>query len=344
MRLLYIIIIFVVSALLVNCAGDKKINTSSDGFYVASWNIENLFDTIDDAEKADEWFTPESEINWTEDKLKNKIRNLSKVISTMNRGDGPDILGIQEVEHEYLLQMIIDSLKSDKHYKIVHEESPDVRGIDNAIIYNSNIFELVQKDALTVNLEDGKTTRQIIYAELKTNNESIHVFVNHWPSRRKGLKETEGNRVKAAQTLMDKLEKIDNLRSSNVIIMGDFNDMPSNISIKKILGAKAFECNDKYSEFALLNISHKQFQKGRGTYKYKDHWNMLDQIIISNSLLDGKNMDYDCESFEILKPEFIVQKDGKFAGTSLPTYGGRKYLGGYSDHYSIGAFFKIIEN
>ena len=344
MRFAYTFILIFFSSVLINCAGEDNIKNNLNGFFAASWNIENLFDTIDDEGKEDEWFTPDSEINWTSEKLANKVKNLAKVISYMNNSNGPDLLGIQEVEHEYLLQMILDSLKSNKNYKIVHEESPDVRGIDNALIYNSDLFELLRKEALTVNLEDGKTTRQIIYAELKTNNESVHVFVNHWPSRRNGLKETEGNRIKAAQTLINKLKQIENFESSNVIIMGDFNDMPANISIKEILGAKDFDCGNISPEFSLLNLAFNQFKKGNGTYKYKEHWNMLDQIIISKSLSDGKHIDYKCDTFEIIKPEFILQKDGKYAGTSLPTFGGKKYLGGFSDHFAIGAYFQIVKN
>lgn len=315
----------------------KQINE----FYIASWNIENLFDTVDDADKADEWFTAESEIKWTHDRLQTKTKNLAKVISYMNKGNGPDLLGIQEVEHADLLFKILDNLKTSKRYKVIHEESPDARGIDNALIYNSDLFKLIKHEALTVELEKGKTTRQIIYAELKISDESIHVFVNHWPSRREGLKETEWKRIKAAKTLMKKLKQIGNFEDENIIIIGDFNDLPSNISIKKILGAENINCDSNYSDFTLLNLAYSHFQEGKGTYKYRDHWNMLDQIIISNRLFDQKAIDYNCGTFEIIKPEYIIQKDGKYAGTSLPTYGGRKYLGGYSDHFSIGAEFII---
>lgn len=310
-------------------------------FYIASWNVENLFDTVDDADKADEWFTPASDINWTDDKLQTKTKNLSKVISYMNDGKGPDLLGIQEVEHADLLFDILDNPKIKKKYKVIHEESPDARGIDNALIYNSDLFKLIKHEALTVDLEKGKTTRQIIYAELEFSEESIHVFVNHWPSRREGLKETEWKRIEAAKTLMTKLKQIGNFKDENIIILGDFNDLPSNVSIKKILRAEKLNCDSNYSEFTLLNLAYSQFQEGKGTYKYREHWNMLDQIIISNRLLDQKTIDYKCGTFEIVKPDFIIQKKGKYAGTSLPTYGGRKYLGGFSDHFAVGAKFII---
>jgi predicted extracellular nuclease len=319
----------------------KEINSSS--FYVANWNVENLFDTMDDPNKFDESFTPNGEKNWTEDKLNQKLENLAKVISQMNNGQGPDILGLEEVENEFVLISLLNKISLKKNYKIIHEESPDKRGIDNAVIYNSDMFTLNHSEPIEVKLKNGKTTRDILYSNLEINEYQLHVFVNHWSSRREGLKKTEERRVQAAEALMDKLDGFNDLKNANVIILGDFNDLPSNISISKILGARELNCSDNIKHtFSLFNVTYEEFQKGNGTYKYKDHWNMLDQIIISNSLVDKKGINFKCDSFEIIKPDYIIQQSGKYKGTSLPTYGGRKYLGGFSDHFSIGAEFYLI--
>ncbi len=335
-----LIIIFALT--FVNCSDSSP--QLSDEIYVVSWNVENLFDTIDDEDKIDEWFLPESEIKWTEKKLNDKLENLAKVISFMNAGNGPDILGVQEVEHKHLLEKLLKKLNLSKNYKIAYKESPDVRGIDNALIYNSDLFTLEHSEGLNVDLGNGKKTRDILYCKLNFGKEVLNIFVNHWPSRREGLKKSEHNRIKAAETLMAKINSFKNPESSNIIILGDFNDMPSNISINKVLGAKNINCGaNENNELALLNITTKAFMKGHGTYKYKNHWNMLDQIIISNSLNDNKGFDYKCKSFEIIKPEFVIQKTGKYKGTSLPTFGGRKYLGGYSDHFSVGAKFQLVK-
>ncbi|MEE9431333.1 MAG: hypothetical protein V3V16_09855, partial [Melioribacteraceae bacterium] len=256
-------------------------------------------------------------------------------------GNGPDILGVQEVEHKELLDELVNKHLGKNKYKVVSFESPDRRGIDNGLIYNHNLFKLNSSDAIAVTLPKNKITRDILYVKLdsRIKNESVHIFVNHWPSRREGLKKSEKNRLAAAKTLVKKVNSILKENSNaNLIILGDFNDLPSNISIKEVLDANELFC-DRANNEKLYNVSYKQFKKGKGTYKYKKHWNMLDQIIISKGLLDKKNIDYVCNSFEIIKPKFVIQKSGKYKGTSMPTYGGRKYLGGYSDHFPVGAKF-----
>ncbi len=312
-------------------------------FYVANWNMENLFDTVDDPDKKDEWFTPSSEINWNEEKLKHKLANLSRVIKFMNNGKGPDILGAEEIEHKHLLKRLIDNYIGENKYDVAYAESPDKRGIDNGLIYNKKIFTLVSSEPLNVHLTDGKLTRDILYVRLKNRKtkELFNIFVNHWPSRRAGLHETNKYRVAAAKTLLNKITQILNSdSSSNIIAIGDFNDLPSNESIHKILNAKQIDCEGN-NDNLLYNVAYKLFQKGKGTYKYKKHWNMLDQMIISKSLLDKKNTDYECNSFEIIHPNFMITKTGKYKGTAKPTYGGRKYLGGFSDHFPIGAKFEF---
>ena len=331
-----------------NC-GEKTIKKSNEAlgssFYVANWNMENLFDTVDDPDKEDEWFTPSSEINWNEEKLEHKMANLARVFKFMNNGKGPDILGVEEIEHEELLTNLLQKYVKKNNYSVAYAESPDKRGIDNGLIYNRDLFDLVLVEPLRINLSDGKITRDILYVKLKhrKTNEDFHIFVNHWPSRRAGLHKTEKYRIKAAKTLLNKINEIlANDSSANIIVLGDFNDLPSNNSISKILNAGEVNCSNS-NDNTLYNVAYKIFEKGKGTYKYKDHWNMLDQMIISKSLLDKKNTDYKCNSFEIIQPSFMITKTGKYKGTARPTFGGRKYLGGYSDHFPIGAEFYIIK-
>lgn len=323
-------------------------NKSSSSFYVANWNVENLFDTVDDPAKNDEWFTPESEINWTEQKLQVKMSNLARLIKYMNNGDGPDILGIEEVENQQLLINLIDNYLDKKKYKVAYSESPDARGIDNALIYNSMIFGVESINPIKIDFEEPKSSRDILFVQLveHSSKEIFNVFVNHWPSRREGLKKSEKFRINAAVSLVNAVEELKrNDLNANIIILGDFNDLPSNLSISKYLNAKELNCDSiEANSNHLLNLSYTDFKKGLGTYKYREHWNMLDQIIVSNSFIDGKKFDYECDSFEIIKPDFLLQKEGKYAGTSLPTFGGRKYLGGYSDHFAIGAKFIFNNN
>jgi len=349
----YLYVILLASFLLISCSESKSesqsektikpITTDQEYFYAANYNLENLFDTNDDVDKNDEWFTPTSEINWTEEKLEHKMVNLARVIKHMNNGNGPDILGVEEVEHEELLLTLTKKYIKNNNYEVAYSESPDKRGIDNGLIYNRNLFDLIHLEPIKVILEKNKLTRDILFVKLisRKNNEVINVFVNHWPSRREGLKKSEKNRLAAARVLKKATQSILKVDpNSNIIILGDFNDLPSNISINDVLNAKELFC-DRANNEDMYNLSYKLFQEGEGTYKFRDHWNMLDQIIISKGLLDRKNIDYVCQSFEIIKPEFVIQKSGKYKGTSMPTFGGRKYLGGYSDHFAVGASFSF---
>lgn len=282
-------------------------------------------------------------IEWTEDKLKMKQKNLSKVIEHMNGGKGPDILGLQEVENLTLLQELVDSISLERKYKIVHYESADTRGIDNALLYDAKVFKYIKSEPIIIILDENEVTRDILFCRLNFEDNNLDFYVNHWPSRREGLKKTEKKRIKAATSLVEHISSNSEVGQDNIIIMGDFNDLPSNISLEKIIKAVNFDCKKTNSDsIEFYNLSYDKFQQGEGTYWYRDNWNMLDQIIISNALSDNEGIDYLCESFEIIKPDFILQKEGKYKGTSMPTYGGRKYLGGYSDHFAIGSKFVIV--
>ncbi len=323
---------------------------SENTLYVAFWNLQNLFDTMDDPEKNDEEFLPGSEIDWNDERLDKKMYNLSRVIRSMNSRKGPDVLGICEVENQIVLEHMVDKYLNDLEYKVAYIESPDNRGIDNGLIYKSSKFKLLNVQADTVQLTDGWPTRLIFGANLLTKNDKkITVFVNHWPSRRGGQEESEPNRIAAANTLRESIERIfHNEHDAVIFIIGDFNDEPTNTSLINTLNAKPILCDFaedldvlEDNESKLFNISFKAYMDGLGTYKYKDDWNMFDQIIVSRSLISDTSFYYICDSFEIYKPFYIVTQSGDFKGTPFPTYGGRRYLGGYSDHFPVIAKFYI---
>ncbi len=314
--------------------------------FVANWNMENLFDTVDDPGKKDEEFTPNGSKHWTEKRLDLKLRHLAKVVSTMNNGNGPDILGTEEIEHKSLLQRMLNYVKVGKHYGIAYAESPDFRGIDNGLIFNKDIFLLDTVKTIKIRLPSGHPTRYILQAELrlKKNNFKINVFVNHWPSRRGGLERSRPNRIAAAETLKKSLDKLfEKSPDSFVIILGDFNDEPNNYSIHNVLGAKYFECN-KPIKGKLFNLAYTVKAEGKGSYKYRNQWNMLDQIIVSKPVVEKNKFNYVCYSFHLVKPVYVIQKYGRYKGAILPTFGGRKYLKGYSDHYPVAAKFEILLN
>jgi len=324
--------------------------TETDTIFVAHWNVENLFDTTDDPKTVDEEFLPASEKEWNNERLDKKMYNLSRVIRSMNNDLGPDLLGVCEVEHQLLLDSMLIRHLSDRKYKTAYLESLDGRGIDNGIIYNADRFSLIDVKGHRIDLGGGYETRFILEGIfLLDKKDTIYFFVNYWTSRRGGEEESEPKRIAAAKTIRVEVELIfTKNRNSKIIIVGDFNDEPTNISITETLKAQPFVCDfldyEKLPEDSgtdLLNTSYKAWADGLGSYKYKDDFNMLDQIIISKDLLFGSRIKYICNSFEVYKPYLMVTRTGKFQGAPFPTYGGSRYLGGYSDHFPVTAKFLV---
>lgn len=319
----------------------------SDTLVAAFWNLENLFDVINDPAKNDEDFLPTGIKEWTEERLDKKMYNLSRVIRSMNDGRGPDILGVCEVEHQHLLDSMIAKFLSDKPYVTAYAESPDNRGIDVGLIFDSTKFSLISISADTVKLADTWPTRLILNVNLLFKlKDTIHTFINHWPSRSGGEERSEPNRIAAAKTLRNSVEKIMISNSNaNILIIGDFNDEPLNSSILEHLGAQPFICsgaedfNIAEDSTNLFNLSYASYADGEGSYMYRSNWNMLDQIIVSTRMIIGENLSYVCNSFEVYKPEFTITRSGSFKGAPFPTYGGNRYLGGYSDHFPVLAKF-----
>lgn len=315
--------------------------TSEKKYFFASWNVENLFDTVNDIGKNDEEFTPESKKQWNGERLKTKLDNIAKVINYMNSGKAPDVMGFQEVEHEALIDSIIFRIK-DRKYGVVHAESPDTRGIDNGLIYDSNKFGLISYKVNRVNLGGNHRTRDILQVELADKNNNVfYVFVNHWPSRLGGQEKSESLRVKAAETLKNCIDKIyayDN--NPNIICVGDFNDEPNNVSVTETLKAFNFDCkqfpnkNDR-----LVNLSYNKFSNKQGTIKFRGEFNLIDQIIISKSLFDKIQNSDKCDLYNIVNPAWLLQTDGQYAGAAIPTYGGNRYFGGFSDHLPVSLEF-----
>lgn len=343
---LLLLILFLSSTVFSKCA------SSPDEFiFIGFWNLENLFDTTDDPQKNDEDFLPSGIYDWTEERLERKMYNLARVIRSMNDNNGPDILGVCELEHQYLLDSMSNNFLSDFKYQSVALESPDNRGIDNGLMFKSDKFKLLSVRGDTVLLSDRYNTRLILHVTLQSlNKDTLEIFVNHWPSRRGGEEDSEPNRIDAANTLRNSIDSI--LKKNpmaKIIVLGDFNDEPTNTSILKTLKAMPLICDSvdaigliEDQENNLFNTAYEKYASGIGSFKYRENWNMLDQIIISKELLIGNSLLYACSSFEVYKPHFMVTQTGQFQGTPLPTFGGRRYLGGYSDHFPVTAIFKYV--
>jgi predicted extracellular nuclease len=324
-------------------AASNSFAQTKDTLTIAFWNVENFFDTLNTNGKNDEEFSPNSKKHWNSDRYKTKVLHLAQVIGDMNNRQGPDILGMAETETKEVVTDLVNSTIKELKYEVVRIQSPDERHISTALIFKSDKFRLQNAVGDTVHLSNNHPTRLILQVSLLTNNnDTINVFVNHWPSRLGGEEASENNRVAAAKTLRSNIDALLKTNpGANIVIMGDFNDEPDNNSIKRDLNAEEFICDSANYSYSLHNLAWEKKRNGEGTLKYNNQWDLLDQIIVSSADIKSEHSSfhYLCGSFVIFKQPYMIETDEKYAGSPLPTYGGNKYLAGYSDHFPVLAKF-----
>lgn len=314
-------------------------DSSRNHYTVVSYNIENLFDTLDDPTVPDEEFLPESEKKWTDERYQKKLADIAKVIAGISPNDLPEMVGLVEVENRVVLEDLVktDALK-DHGYVVVHEESPDYRGIDVAFIYRKDAFTEISHETLPVAFPDDPEfkTRDILHVTGKMGDKEVHVFVNHWPSRIGGDEKTEPKRILAASVLKKRVDQLlaDDPKA-RIIIMGDMNDEPANKSLAETLGAK-----DPESGAQLVNLMFPDDRAEKGTYFYSGSWNMLDNIVVSDGMLHGKGIQIEAEKANIFSEDWMIFTNKTGDKTPNRTYVGEKYTGGVSDHFPV--FFRAI--
>ena len=311
---------------------------------VAFYNLENLYDTINDPNKNDDEFTPSGAANWNTKKYNIKLAHIAEVISQIGNEyvqGGPTVMGLSEVENKAVVEDLINQqvLKSS-NYDVVHYDSPDLRGVDVAFIYQKAHFTVTSSKNVPLSIKskpDWKTRDQLVVGGL-FDGEQMFFIVNHWPSRRGGEKASASLRNAAAdltKSIMDSIQSIDSL--AKIIVMGDLNDDPVNNSIVKHLKAKSDK--NKTEHLALFNPMYNMFKKdGLGSLAYRDNWNLFDQIMVSGTLIDKDNMTYKYLQAKVFNKNFLMQKEGNFAGYPFRTYVGGQFLGGYSDHFPVYVF------
>lgn len=307
-------------------------------YTVLSYNVENLFDTQDDPKIPDEEFLPESEKKWTNERYQKKLNDLARVISEVNPLDAPEIVGLIEVENRSVLEDLINTNALKAHqYAIIHEESPDYRGIDVALIYRKDAFTEIMHECLPVVFADDTAfkTRDILHVVGTVRNKTVHVFVNHWPSRIGGEDKTEPKRVLAASVLK---KKVDQLMASDpkarIIIMGDMNDEPVNKSLKETIGAQAPDSGANF-----VNLMWPDDKAGLGTYFYNGNWNMLDNIVVSREMISGQQVRVENGKGSIYSNSWMLFTNKTGDKTPNRSYVGPKYVGGVSDHFPV--YFKM---
>jgi predicted extracellular nuclease len=312
---------------------------SKSSITVAFYNCENFFDTKDDPNKKDEEFLPESPLKWDETRFMNKLTKIAQVLDSTVAGEGlPALVGLVEIENKEVLEELVSKSQfKTKAYGVLSTDSPDERSIDVGLLYDKSVFTLVDfKEINATNSALGAyKTRNVLFATLKaTNGDVIYVFVNHWPSRREGEKESEPRRIFAAEQVRNKINELQKKDAkAKVIVMGDFNDHPDNSSILNTLKAsdKPKDKGDLYNAYQTLDAAK------QGTHYYDKEWRVLDQIIVSQSFIGAKKgYKFDPKNAHILRKDFVLYKNPK-TGEEKPnrTYSGEKYYNGYSDHLSI---------
>ncbi|MEH6536666.1 MAG: endonuclease [Psychroserpens sp.] len=309
----------------------QDLNTMT--YTVAFYNLENLFDIYNDATKHDNDFLPGSDKRWTKKRYDRKLFKLGQVISKIGFIDTqkpPTIIGLAEVENKNVLQDLIESKDLEPFdYGIVHYNSQDERGIDVALIYDKTDFTVENSKTFSVYLEDEigdqDYTRDILLVSGILHSEKVHCIVNHWPSRREGELESMPKRMKASEKV---IEIINQLKSEDpnakILVMGDFNDNPSNESIK-LLSNKG----------ELYNPMETMLSYSRGSSNHNFKWNLFDQILFSTNFFETQNNKLKFDSADIFDEKFLTQYKGKYKGQPFRTYVGKKYKGGYSDHFPV---------
>ncbi len=312
-------------------------NTSE--FSILFYNVENLFDAKDDLQNEDDGFTPEGDMHWTNKRLTAKLLNLSKAILNASDWSVPDIVVFAEIENKDVLEKLIHNTPLKSYpYKIIHKESPDRRGIDVALIYNSTSFSPVEYNYYALEINNVvHETRELLYVSGVCNGtDTLHIFGNHWPSRFSGLLETKDLRTAAATLLRNKVDELNmKYKSPKIVILGDFNDNPEDESLSKIL--KAGRVEKQIVENSLYNLFFDLKRDNQGTLKYQSQWFIFDQVIVSASLFSNNSgLFVKPENAKILDFPFLLEDDKKFGGKKpFRTYYGFTYNGGFSDHLPI---------
>lgn len=318
-------------------AQQHKYKVSLIGFY----NLENLYDTVNNPIKNDEEFLPGSERNYNTRIYFDKLDRLADVISQMGTEINPDglaLLGVAEIENDTVLTDLLNRSKlKDRKWKFLHFDSPDMRGVDVGLFYNPRYFKPLYSAPLFVQLPGGSKdsyfTRDVLYAKGLLDGDTIHVFVNHWPSRSGGEERSIPARTAAAKVCKIRIDSLTALNpNAKIVVMGDLNDDPISPSVTKVLQAKG-KTDVKAPE--MYNPWVEFYKKGIGTLAYQDAWGLFDQIILSPGWLPKEQTGYFYQKATIFNKDFLIQKTGKFKGYSKRTWDGITYNYGYSDHFPV---------
>lgn len=328
------VLVLCISPLLLFAQSNKPLKQPKDGFSIAFYNVENLFDTIDDPKTKDQDFLPSAAVSWNTERYFHKIHQIAKVIANMDSLNYPHIVGLAEVENETVLEdLIAHEFISKAGYKIIHEEDTDPRGIEVALLYRPDYFRPLYHKPLVYMRESGYPTRHILYVKgVIHSGDTLHVFVNHWLSRYGGVEKTAGTRNGTANFLRMAVDMIFSMSpQAKIIIGGDFNDNPDDPSMFSFLRALAPDEEPKPNE--LYNLAMIPYLEGQGT-SYYNKWDFFDQIIVSSSLIQSDSPLY-AGPINVIKKDWMLYNAGQYNARPNRTMTRRNYFGGFSDHLPV---------
>lgn len=339
-RILFNVLFLTISSVLFSQGNGKQYTIRTIAFY----NVENLYDTINDLTINDE-ASPMMELKANKSKVYwQKIDNMASVIAQIGAekaNTGPAIIGVSEIENLNVLEDLVKSKHLAKmDYGIIHYDSPDKRGIDVALLYQKRYFKPVFHQSFDPNIyRDGYKvyTRDQLLVSGYLDDELIHIIVNHWPSRSGGEAKSRPSREKAAYQNTKIIAQIrEKDPKAKILTMGDFNDDPTNASFKKVLKTKSKK--SEVGESDIYNPYEDMFRRGFSTLSYRDNINLFDQILISEPLLDNGKKDYSTyKMFKamIFNKRFLTIRKGQYKGYPFRSFSNGGYTGGYSDHYPV---------
>ena len=304
---------------------------------IVFYNIENLFDTYNDSLTLDDEFTYLGMKRWSSSRYVDKLKKIAQVIECLGDGNLPLVIGLGEVENRRVLEDLIHKTSLAKvNYGIVHQDSPDRRGIDVALLYRKELMQVVHQEFLRIDFPKASKifTRDILYVKTVIGTDTLSFFVAHFPSMRGGEKQSEWKREKVAAVLRQKVDSIFSLNKyADIVIMGDLNGK-ANTSAQKVLQTQSSDRKIRCGE--LYITSYYLLHKSYGSYRYKGRWQTIDHIIVSGSLIRGQNGMKCDRRMSIYKADFLMEEDKTYFGFKpLPTYRGPRYIGGFSDHLPI---------
>lgn len=315
---------------------------AQEPFRVMFYNVENLYDTINNPRTADDNLTPEGNLHWDSYRYHKKLEDISKVISSLGGKYPPAIVGLCEIENETVIKDLAQNSSLAKHkYRYAITKSKDSRGSNVGFLYQRDQLKLISRKSYTpvIDKSANRKTRDIFHITAKVvSGDTLDIFICHYPSRSEGVKKSAPYRIEVSKLLKKKTDNLLKTRKKpNIIIMGDFNDYPHDTSMQKTLGAQSLEKtikpNQLYNMFLHLGRQNLKI----ASYKYQGKWGYLDQFIVSGNLLEKNNSVYIIDKkAQVYAPDFLLDYDERNKNKKpFRTFAGWKYLGGVSDHLPI---------